>query len=66
MTFGEKIKIARLKLFLSQEDMAKELGVAFSTVNRWERGHHNKPTFKAQADFDKLCRKHNIDFKDGE
>jgi transcriptional regulator with XRE-family HTH domain len=58
--FGEKVKAVCYKLFLNQEDMARELGVSFSTVNRWERGHHNKPVFKAQAAFDKLCKKHGI------
>lgn len=64
MTFGEKVKAARLKLFMSQEDMAKALGVAFSTINRWERGHHTNPTFKAQANFDKLCKEHQIKFEE--
>ena len=31
MTFWEKVKIARKKQFLSQEAMAKEFGVSFST-----------------------------------
>jgi len=48
MTFGEKVKAVRKKLFKSQGDMGNELGVSFSTVNRWERGHYN-PNFKAQA-----------------
>ena len=38
MTFGEKVKFARLQLFLSQEKFAKELNVSFATINRWERG----------------------------
>ena len=38
MTFSEKVKSARLQLFLSQEKLAKELGVSFATINRWERG----------------------------
>lgn len=36
MTFGEKIRNLRQKCILSQEAFAKELGVSFSTVNRWE------------------------------
>lgn len=59
MTFGEKIKIVRQRLFLSQEAMAKKMNVAFSTLNRWERGHA-KPNYKAQAAFDKICKDNGI------
>ena len=65
MTFGDKLKTVRNKLFMSQQDLAKELGVSFSSVNRWERGHYN-PNFKALSAFDKLCKKHKIKFKDEE
>ena len=30
------IKEVRLQLDLSQEDLAREIGVSFATVNRWE------------------------------
>lgn len=38
MTYAEKIKDVRKKLFLSQEALAGgvELGVSFTTLNRWE------------------------------
>jgi len=62
MTFGEKVKAVRLKLFLSQQAMAEKLNVSFSTVNRWERGHA-EPNFKAQAEFDKLCKENGIEFE---
>jgi len=32
------IKKIRKKLNLTQEQFAKKIGVAFETVNRWERG----------------------------
>jgi type I restriction enzyme M protein len=35
----EILKLLRNKLALSQEDLAAKLGVAFSTLNRWENGH---------------------------
>ncbi len=38
MEFKEKILYVRAKLNLSQADLAKELGVAFQTINRWELG----------------------------
>ncbi len=32
------IKKIREKLGLSQEDLARQLGVSYTTVNRWENG----------------------------
>ena len=60
MTFAEKMQAVRKQLFLSQEAMAKELGVSFATVNRWEKGKC-EPSYKAQKALNKLCKKHNID-----
>lgn len=62
MTFGEKIKFARFTLYMSQETIAKELGVSFATVNRWEMGK-TSPRFDAQKRFDDLCKKNGIDFE---
>lgn len=60
MTFAEKIKVVRKQLFLSQEAMAKELGVSFATVNRWEK-EKCAPSYKAQKAFNELCKKYRID-----
>ena len=60
MTFAEKMQTVRKQLFLSQEAMAKELGVSFATVNRWEKGKC-EPGYKAQKAFSDLCEKNNID-----
>ncbi len=32
------IKKMRVQLDLSQEDLAREIGVSYATVNRWENG----------------------------
>lgn len=61
MTFIEQIKYLREKLFLSQEAFAKEIGVAFATVNRWETGRC-KPNYKAKRLFHELCEKKGIKF----
>lgn len=37
----------------SQEDLAHELGVSFSTINRWENGK-TKPSKMAQAHINRL------------
>ena len=36
--FAETVKEVRRQLGLSQEELAHELGVSFSTINRWENG----------------------------
>jgi DNA-binding transcriptional regulator YiaG len=41
---------------LSQEGLARELGVSFATVNRWENSHV-KPSKLARAQFDTFCLK---------
>ena len=61
MSFAEDIKKIRVKSFLTQEEFAKELGVAFSTVNRWETGKA-KPNIKTMKIIDAYCKEHSIDF----
>ena len=61
MNFGDNIKRIRQKCFLSQEMFAKELGVSFATVNRWESGK-TKPTYKTMRLIDDFCKNHDINF----
>lgn len=61
MGFSEDIKDIRQKCFLSQEAFAKELGISFATVNRWESGK-TKPTYKTMKLIDDFCKKNNIIF----
>ncbi|MFT4445097.1 helix-turn-helix domain-containing protein [Parvimonas sp. G1967] len=46
MTYSEEIKKIRQKCFLSQEAFGREIGVSFSSVNRWECGK-SKPNMLA-------------------
>lgn len=62
MTFGEKVKDARKQLGLSQEKFAAKMGVSFSTINRWEKGHF-MPSYLAQAQFDTFCKENGIVFE---
>ena len=62
MSFSKDIKVVRQKCLLSQEAFAKELGVAFTTVNRWEAGKC-KPTYRTMKLIDEYCKKHSIDFE---
>lgn len=61
MDLSTEIKIIRQKAFLTQEAFAKELGVSFSTVNRWEadKAHPNITAMKRIKEF---CRKNGLPF----
>lgn len=59
MNYSVKIRLLREKLFLTQEELAKLLGVSFSSVNRWERGHY-EPTIKAKKKLNKLFLENGI------
>jgi DNA-binding transcriptional regulator YiaG len=50
------VKEVRRQLSLSQEDLARELGISFATVNQWENGQV-KPSKLAKAQFDSFCAK---------
>lgn len=62
MNFQESIKQLRQSQFLSQEAFAKELGVSFTTVNRWETGKA-KPTYKTMKLISDYCKVNNLDFR---
>lgn len=62
MSFPEEIKKIRQRSFLTQQDFAKKIGVAFSTVNRWESGRA-KPNLKAMKNINTFCLDNNIPYK---
>ncbi len=59
MEFKKVVKEIRIKALLSQESFAKELGVSFSTVNRWEMGKA-KPRYCALRKIKSFCEKNKI------
>lgn len=61
MKFSEKVLAVRLKLNMSQENLAKALGVGFVTINRWEKGH-SEPQILMRHKFDEFCKKNDIKF----
>lgn len=63
MTFAKNVKNARLKLKLTQEELAHKLGVSFATVNRWENGSCN-PSRLAQKAFNDFCKNSNLCIED--
>jgi putative transcriptional regulator len=50
------VKEIRSQLALSQEDLARELGVSYATVNRWEN-RQSRPSKLARAQLDAFCAK---------
>lgn len=62
MSFPEEIRRIRERSFLSQEAFAKELGVSFSTVNRWEAGR-TKPNLAAMKNIKNFCLRNEIEYK---
>jgi DNA-binding transcriptional regulator YiaG len=61
MAYSDEIKKIRQKCFLSQEAFARELGVSFSSINRWEGGK-SKPNMSAMKKIMEFCQAHNLDF----
>lgn len=61
MAISDEIMMIRKKALLTQENFAKELHVAFSTVNRWESGksHPNVTTMNQLKSF---CEQNKISF----
>lgn len=61
MTYSDEIKLLRQKCFLSQEAFAREIGVSFSSINRWEGGK-SRPNMSAMKSIKEFCEKNNLDF----
>jgi putative transcriptional regulator len=50
---GEEIREFRRKMTMTQEELAHQLGVTVSTVNRWENGH-TKPSKLAMQSLERI------------
>lgn len=61
MSHSEELKKIRKKCFLSQEAFGREIGVSFSSINRWEGGK-SKPNMNAMKKLKNFCDIHDIDF----
>jgi transcriptional regulator with XRE-family HTH domain len=60
MAFDEIIKSIRKQLGITQEQLAYEMNVSFSTINRWENGHR-VPKKLAIVCLIKFCRDNAVD-----
>lgn len=63
MEFKDQIKYAREKVHMSQQEFAAAIGVAHSSLNRWELGVR-KPTYALQRRFYAFCESNNIKFEE--
>jgi len=62
MDFPKEMKRIRQRSFLTQQEFADVIGVAFSTVNRWESGR-SKPNLKAMKSINTFCLDNNITYE---
>lgn len=63
MEFKDKVKAVRGQLFITQEQLAKELGCTLITIHRWESGK-KPPSFILEEKFKKFCADNNITFEE--
>ena len=61
MTFGAALKKARDEAGLTQTELAKLLNVSFSSINRYENGHH-APTRIVEEAIKSFFKKKGIPF----
>ena len=59
INYPKTILNLRLKLNISQEELARILGVSFSSVNRWETGKY-KPTKLAKVKLEHLFAEYEV------
>ena len=60
MEISVLVKKIRLELNLSQEGLARELHMGFTSVNRWEN-KKSKPNQIARHAWIEQCKQHNLD-----
>ena len=53
----------RTRLNVSQDDLAKMIGVSFATVNRWENGH-SRPNKAVQLRLYDLCKERSVNLEE--
>lgn len=63
MAYSEEIKKICQKCFLLQEAFGRELGVSFSSINRWEAGK-SKSNMSAMKKIKNFCDACNLDFNE--
>ena len=59
MDYPKLLKEYREKVFLTQEEFARKLGISYVTLNRWENGKF-EPTMKMKRKLNKLFIKEGL------
>ena len=65
MNYAKKIKEYREKVLITQQELAKMLGVGIANVSRWEQGHY-EPTMETKRKLKKLFDEAGIKEEDHE
>lgn len=65
MDFALIIREIRQECLLSQEMFAAELGVSFSSVNRWKKGKI-LPNYQTMKKLEQYCNINHIDFRNAD
>jgi DNA-binding XRE family transcriptional regulator len=60
MTFAEYVRKVRRGLEMNHQEIARELNVAFTTINRWEK-KHVVPSNLAKKSFVDFCKTRGIE-----
>ncbi|EAX47805.1 transcriptional regulator, XRE family [Thermosinus carboxydivorans Nor1] len=60
MSFSDIVKAVRVYLGITQEQLARDLNISFSTINRWENGR-TIPSRLAKMRFIEYCLQRNVD-----
>ena len=60
MDFQDQVKFVRMHLQLSQEELARQMGISFATVSRWER-ENRKPQLALLGKFYSFCKRNGIE-----
>ena len=59
MEWATNIKLLREKMLVTQTELAKLLGVAYVSINRYENGIH-EPTMKVKRKLMRLFKKYRV------
>jgi len=63
VSMKDLILTIREQLKISQEELAKLIGISFATVNRWENGH-SSPNKAAQLRLYDICKERGVDLEE--
>lgn len=63
MNYPKIVKKLRIKLLLSQSEIASLLDVFFASINRWEKDK-SEPTIKVKRNNVELCNINNISLEE--